>query len=159
MIITKDNSECIICRENYKDNFQNKLIASLPNCGHFYHNDCIGRWLFHQLDEQQDTSCPICRTPVLLSIAQNIADIQIVNPSDIILKMDDDSDSIYKISCQSHATSSNDNPPPSSCVTNSNQMKSENNDLPDNSTNTSNNNQFPQILNVKQLPDNQLSNV
>lgn len=154
LIITSDNSECVICRESFQDSFRTKLVASLPNCGHFYHNDCIGRWLFHQLDIEQETSCPVCRSPVLLSVRQNIAEIQIINPNDIVLNLNEDSDSIYKISCSTNSASIENQPSTSSLQSiDPNQSKSETNDLPNNQDINANN-EYPKCLNIEELAKN-----
>lgn len=46
--------ECTICTCNYEDTDQ---LILLP-CGHYYHKDCIGRWL-----KEYDYTCPVCKQP------------------------------------------------------------------------------------------------
>lgn len=45
-------NDCVICLESIQDN-----NATL-NCGHKFHNDCVGNWL------KKQQNCPICRTEV-----------------------------------------------------------------------------------------------
>ena len=52
----KNNSKCMICLSNYQ--FGNK-ISSLP-CFHFFHLNCIKKWLFQQ------KRCPICKYDISL---------------------------------------------------------------------------------------------
>eukprot|EP01016_Furgasonia_blochmanni_P008835 TRINITY_DN13646_c0_g1_i2.p1 TRINITY_DN13646_c0_g1~~TRINITY_DN13646_c0_g1_i2.p1 ORF type:complete len:192 (+),score=19.75 TRINITY_DN13646_c0_g1_i2:66-641(+) len=52
--------ECIICFEGYQ---KKRLVIKLKDCGHFYHKDCISKWLLIK------NMCPMCRTPVF---SQNI---------------------------------------------------------------------------------------
>lgn len=46
-------TECIICLSEYKQ----ECFVSYFKCGHFYHTDCINKWL------QQKRNCPCCRLP------------------------------------------------------------------------------------------------
>ncbi|GLT62081.1 hypothetical protein SLA2020_347460 [Shorea laevis] len=54
-IETQDESSCSICLQELKDG---ELVRKLPNCGHFFHLECIDGWLVRQ------GSCPICREHV-----------------------------------------------------------------------------------------------
>lgn len=47
-----EESSCSICLEQYQDG---NLLTELPNCGHFFHVECIGRWL------RANNQCPLCR--------------------------------------------------------------------------------------------------
>ena len=42
---------CIICHDFFKDQ---EVLVRLP-CGHYFHADCISRWL------KSNTTCPTCR--------------------------------------------------------------------------------------------------
>ncbi|EXB50310.1 NEP1-interacting protein-like 1 [Morus notabilis] len=46
---------CSICLQEVK---REESVRRLPNCGHFFHLDCIDQWLMRQ------GSCPICRIHV-----------------------------------------------------------------------------------------------
>lgn len=48
----EDNSQCIICMENFNEN---ELVKQLP-CGHIFHGDCIDHWLIQQ------KNCPFCKS-------------------------------------------------------------------------------------------------
>ena len=54
----EDNSECIICMENFGEN---ELVKQLP-CGHIFHGDCIDNWLIQQ------KNCPFCKADYLDNI-------------------------------------------------------------------------------------------
>ncbi|PIN26619.1 hypothetical protein CDL12_00599 [Handroanthus impetiginosus] len=47
---------CSICLAEYKDT---DLIRLLPDCGHFFHRNCVDRWLMLH------PTCPVCRTSPL----------------------------------------------------------------------------------------------
>ena len=53
--IPKRDNECSICYNNYNKN----EIASQLNCGHYYHTQCIFRWI------ETSTTCPLCRHSVI----------------------------------------------------------------------------------------------
>lgn len=50
--VTKCNEKCSICLLEFNSS---QLLKKLPDCEHFYHADCIIRWL------EQTNTCPICR--------------------------------------------------------------------------------------------------
>jgi len=54
------NNECIICYTQLDD--INTIVTS---CNHKYHTECINRWLIN------NNNCPICRTHIILNIAEN----------------------------------------------------------------------------------------
>ncbi|KAK7268558.1 hypothetical protein RIF29_21259 [Crotalaria pallida] len=43
---------CSICLADYKDS---EWLRLLPDCGHFFHKECVDTWL------RLNMSCPICR--------------------------------------------------------------------------------------------------
>lgn len=47
---------CSICLADYKDS---EWLRLLPDCGHFFHKDCIGTWF------RLNFSCPMCRNSPL----------------------------------------------------------------------------------------------
>ncbi|XP_071713586.1 RING-H2 finger protein ATL66-like [Rutidosis leptorrhynchoides] len=47
--------ECSICLGGFEEE---EKVKMLPNCSHFYHCECVDKWLITH------TSCPICRTQV-----------------------------------------------------------------------------------------------
>ena len=49
---------CSICLGDDNDNEDN-LKYKLPNCTHFYHKDCIDKWI-----KLNNNSCPTCRTVI-----------------------------------------------------------------------------------------------
>ncbi|KAL5711420.1 RING-type E3 ubiquitin transferase [Ranunculus cassubicifolius] len=53
---THDENNCVICLEEYKSQ---EIVATLVNCGHDYHTDCIRKWL------SMKKVCPICKASVL----------------------------------------------------------------------------------------------
>ncbi|XP_015582958.2 NEP1-interacting protein 2 isoform X2 [Ricinus communis] len=46
---------CSICLQDFKDG---ESVRKLPYCGHFFHMDCLDKWL------TRNGSCPMCRTSV-----------------------------------------------------------------------------------------------
>ncbi|OMO73531.1 Zinc finger, RING-type [Corchorus olitorius] len=52
----QDESNCVICLEEYKDRDE---VGSLKSCGHDYHVPCIKKWL------SMKNTCPICKSSVL----------------------------------------------------------------------------------------------
>jgi len=53
--VKKDNTNCIICRDEYKDDDNIRLLS----CKHIYHKDCIDNWL-----KEYSYKCPHCREKV-----------------------------------------------------------------------------------------------
>ena len=53
--IKKENTNCIICRDEYKDDDNIRLLS----CKHIYHKDCIDNWL-----KEYSYKCPHCREKV-----------------------------------------------------------------------------------------------
>jgi hypothetical protein len=51
----KNNENCSICFENFKDN----EIVNVTNCNHIYHNNCISEWT------KINKTCPLCRESIL----------------------------------------------------------------------------------------------
>ena len=47
-------SECSICLENY--NKGDKI--SILSCGHYYHSECLNRWI------EKKEECPLCRIEI-----------------------------------------------------------------------------------------------
>ncbi|XP_071732253.1 RING-H2 finger protein ATL66-like [Rutidosis leptorrhynchoides] len=47
--------ECSICLGGFEEE---EKVKMLPNCCHFYHCECVDKWLITH------TSCPVCRTKV-----------------------------------------------------------------------------------------------
>ncbi|KAG9134091.1 hypothetical protein Leryth_004785 [Lithospermum erythrorhizon] len=45
--------ECVICLYEFKSDQE---IRCLKNCQHFFHRDCIDRWM-----DQNKNTCPLCR--------------------------------------------------------------------------------------------------
>ncbi|KAK7268557.1 hypothetical protein RIF29_21258 [Crotalaria pallida] len=45
---------CSICLADYKDS-DSELLRLLPDCGHFFHKECVDMWL------RLNMSCPVCR--------------------------------------------------------------------------------------------------
>jgi len=63
--------ECAICIENIK---VNEWYKQLPECEHYFHADCIDRWL-----RRQD-SCPLCRRTVEIPELDYSSDLSDVEP-------------------------------------------------------------------------------
>ena len=60
---TNNNNElCIICRSNFVDN---DIIRKIGHCNHFFHSQCIDRWL-HRND-----TCPYCRQKIVITDNNN----------------------------------------------------------------------------------------
>lgn len=52
----REHTECAICLNEF---IKGDKVAQLP-CGHIFHSDCVGCWLF------EHPNCPICREPTKL---------------------------------------------------------------------------------------------
>ena len=52
----KDRDCCSICTDEFENN---SIITKLPTCTHFFHKDCIKRWL-----TECKNKCPLCNTEV-----------------------------------------------------------------------------------------------
>ncbi len=52
--ISKNPEVCIICSANFR---KGEIVRCLP-CLHWYHKDCVDRWL------ATNSSCPVCKTPL-----------------------------------------------------------------------------------------------
>jgi hypothetical protein len=50
--ISKNAETCIICSSNFR---KGEIVRCLP-CLHWYHKDCVDRWLATNM------SCPVCKT-------------------------------------------------------------------------------------------------
>lgn len=50
------SSECAVCLNEFQEEEKLRII---PNCGHFFHIDCIDIWL------QNNANCPLCRNSSL----------------------------------------------------------------------------------------------
>ena len=54
-----EGSKCVICLTEMKITketiVEEQTLAKLPNCGHIFHEACLGSWKTY--------SCPICRKP------------------------------------------------------------------------------------------------
>ncbi|KAE8056141.1 hypothetical protein FH972_012935 [Carpinus fangiana] len=51
--------QCSVCLGNYQ---ADDKLQEIPECGHIFHVDCIGRWL------TTHTTCPLCRLSLLSSM-------------------------------------------------------------------------------------------
>jgi len=51
-----EDSTCVICQEETEDN---DYIRIMPKCKHFYHKDCIDKWL-----REESNKCPLCKCEV-----------------------------------------------------------------------------------------------
>ncbi|XP_073026306.1 RING-H2 finger protein ATL16-like [Primulina eburnea] len=51
----RNSGECAVCLIEFQEEEKLRII---PNCGHFFHIDCIDVWL------QNNANCPLCRTSV-----------------------------------------------------------------------------------------------
>ncbi|XP_059460166.1 RING-H2 finger protein ATL7-like [Corylus avellana] len=51
--------QCSVCLGNYQEDDK---LQEIPECGHIFHVDCIGRWL------TTHTTCPLCRLSLLSSM-------------------------------------------------------------------------------------------
>ncbi|KAF3334792.1 RING-H2 finger protein ATL32 [Carex littledalei] len=54
------NTECVVCLNELKNG---EKVMRMPVCSHLYHQKCIVLWLV------QEPSCPLCRSPVKLSVS------------------------------------------------------------------------------------------
>ncbi|OUZ99567.1 zinc finger protein [Macleaya cordata] len=53
---------CAVCLNELRDKDK---VRELRNCCHVFHRSCINRWL----DHNDQKTCPLCRTPLLLSLS------------------------------------------------------------------------------------------
>ena len=54
--------ECTICLEEFKNGDK---ITRIPLCNHFFHPDCIKKWLNRKKDEYK---CPLCNTVLTIDV-------------------------------------------------------------------------------------------
>ncbi|KAG8370399.1 hypothetical protein BUALT_Bualt14G0112900 [Buddleja alternifolia] len=54
-VFEKTSCECAVCLNEFQEEEKLRVI---PNCGHFFHIDCIDVWL------QNNANCPLCRTSI-----------------------------------------------------------------------------------------------
>ncbi|MCO5572235.1 hypothetical protein L7F22_025988 [Adiantum nelumboides] len=59
--------ECAVCLSEFQENEKGRL---LPSCKHTFHTECIDMWFFSH------STCPLCRTEVLLASAASLKDEQ-----------------------------------------------------------------------------------
>ncbi|KAG9444886.1 hypothetical protein H6P81_016226 [Aristolochia fimbriata] len=57
-VVGADNSTCAVCLSEFKEGEDVRLM---PECLHCFHAPCIDMWLYSH------SSCPLCRTPTLVS--------------------------------------------------------------------------------------------
>ncbi|XP_059291149.1 RING-H2 finger protein ATL1-like [Lycium ferocissimum] len=68
---SSNTCECVVCLNEFQEDENLRVI---PNCGHFFHIDCIDIWL------QNNTNCPLCRTSISLHITTKFPLDQIITP-------------------------------------------------------------------------------
>ena len=51
--------ECTICLEEFKNGDN---ITRIPLCEHFFHPNCIKKWLNRQNKNNENNKCPLCNT-------------------------------------------------------------------------------------------------
>ncbi|XP_048496058.1 RING-H2 finger protein ATL8-like [Beta vulgaris subsp. vulgaris] len=56
---SENETACAICMVDYR---RKDRIGTLPACGHYFHANCINKWLVSR--GRFGKTCPICRTPV-----------------------------------------------------------------------------------------------
>ncbi|XWS66789.1 hypothetical protein CRYUN_Cryun05aG0231000 [Craigia yunnanensis] len=59
-----DQTECVVCLGELEEG---DTVRLLPNCRHVFHVPCIDNWFLAH------SSCPVCRTPVVVTIDSTIA--------------------------------------------------------------------------------------
>ncbi|KAE7996588.1 hypothetical protein FH972_001299 [Carpinus fangiana] len=64
-----EQAECCICLGVFEDGDKVKV---LPLCRHYYHSECVDRWL------SGHSSCPLCRSSVLVDTPVGLTIPQIV---------------------------------------------------------------------------------
>lgn len=66
------SSECAVCLNEFQEEEKLRII---PNCGHFFHIDCIDVWL------QNNANCPLCRnSSISVTSRFSSMDQQIIPP-------------------------------------------------------------------------------
>ncbi|CAB4298533.1 unnamed protein product [Prunus armeniaca] len=60
---------CCICLADFEDK---DVLRSVPNCGHFFHQICVDKWL------QLHPTCPICRNSPLDPSAVLVNSVEVV---------------------------------------------------------------------------------
>ena len=50
----------MICLENFDEGVE---LTEIPNCGHFYHNECFGSWIKYII-EKREKKCPLCQKKI-----------------------------------------------------------------------------------------------
>ena len=62
--------QCCICYDNMSEE-QNITYCKL-GCGRNIHTDCMERWVRHKIQNNQNISCPLCRTFLGQNISQEL---------------------------------------------------------------------------------------
>ena len=65
---SSSRSSCCICLADFDDK---DVLRSVPNCGHFFHQICVDKWL------QLHPTCPFCRNSLLdpLTSVASVAEV------------------------------------------------------------------------------------
>ncbi|XP_050386242.1 RING-H2 finger protein ATL70-like [Argentina anserina] len=62
------SSSCCICLADFEDK---DVLRSVPNCGHFFHQICVDKWLLLH------PTCPVCRNELVdpLTYVGSVAEV------------------------------------------------------------------------------------
>jgi len=58
--ISDNKCDCGICFES----FNSKCIYTSIDCGHYFHNNCIKLWCIKCIENNIQSTCPLCRNSI-----------------------------------------------------------------------------------------------
>ncbi|WOL02456.1 RING-H2 finger protein ATL51-like [Canna indica] len=61
--LLRDEGECCVCLRGFGESSEEEEeeeVSEVVTCGHFFHRDCLERWLSHL-----HSTCPLCRASLL----------------------------------------------------------------------------------------------
>jgi len=56
---------CAICMEDITCKEYNSKHTVVPDCGHYFHTNCLNKWVHKQSSTGNKSNCPICRRDIV----------------------------------------------------------------------------------------------